>query len=104
MTNHSRSCWLNFIITPLARLAERSTGRDESRPYQREKATVEHEGAGAASSRRLVIQLPKVHWTQILAISIFWFALNFHWTALGIIILPSQVFKMVSDAHKSEVE
>jgi len=34
----------------------------------------------------------------------FWFALNFHWTALGIMILPSQVFKMVGDAHKGEIE
>ncbi len=65
-------------------------------------ATVEHEGSGAASSSRLVIQLPRVRWTQILAISIFWFALNFHWAALGIIILPSQVFKMVGNAHKGE--
>ncbi len=30
----------------------------------------------------------------------FWFVLNFHWTALGIIILPSQVFKMVCDAYR----
>jgi len=65
-------------------------------------ATVKHEDEGIASSRRPAIQLPKVRWTQIVAISIFWFALNFHWTALGIIILPSQVFKMVGDAYKGE--
>ncbi len=65
-------------------------------------ATVKQENTGFASSRRPAIQLPKVPWTQILAISIFWFALNFHWTALGIIILPSQVFKMVGDATKGE--
>jgi MFS family permease len=65
-------------------------------------ATVEHEDEEFTASRRPAIQLPKVRWTQILAISIFWFALNFHWTALGIIILPSQIFKMVGDAYKGE--
>ena len=65
-------------------------------------ATLEHEDKGFASPRRPAIRLPKVRWTQILAISIFWFALNLHWSALGIIILPSQVFKMVGDAQKGE--
>src|SRR6266566_4418554 len=65
-------------------------------------ATLEHEDTGFASPRRPAIRLPKVRWTQILAISIFWFALNLHWSALGIIILPSQVFKMVGDAQKGE--
>src|SRR5579859_5208943 len=46
------------------------------------------------------LKLPRIPWTQILAISIFWLALNFHWAALGIIILPSQVFKIVGDAQK----
>ena len=41
------------------------------------------------------VSLPPLRWLQIFAISIFWFALNFHWSALGIIILPSQVFKLV---------
>ena len=63
-------------------------------------ATIEQGGEDALSSRRLSISLPKLRWTQILAISIFWLALNFHWAALGIIILPSQVFKMVGDANK----
>jgi MFS family permease len=65
-------------------------------------ATLEHEDTGFASPRRPMIRLPEVRWTQILAISIFWFALNLHWSALGIIILPSQVFKMVGDAQKGE--
>lgn len=65
-------------------------------------ATVEQDDAGVLSSRRPVIQLPKLKWTQILAISIFWLALNFHWAALGIIILPSQVFKIVGEFHKGE--
>ena len=63
-------------------------------------ATIEQGGEDAISSRRLSISLPKLRWTQILAISIFWLALNFHWAALGIIILPSQVFKIVGDANK----
>ncbi len=54
----------------------------------------------ALSPRHFSITLPKLRWTQILAISIFWLALNFHWAALGIIILPSQVFKLVGDANK----
>ena len=65
-------------------------------------AATEHEHAQFAPARRPTMRLPKVRWTQILAISIFWFALNFHWTALGIIILPSQIFKMVGDAYKGE--
>jgi len=43
---------------------------------------------------------PRIRWTRILAISIFAFAINFHWGALSIIILPSQVLKMVGDADK----
>jgi len=46
--------------------------------------------------------LPRLRWLQIFAVSIFWFALNFHWSALGIIILPSQVFKLVGDLQKGE--
>ena len=48
------------------------------------------------------ILLPKLRWLQIFAISIFWFALNFHWSALGIIILPSQVFKLVGTLQQGE--
>ncbi|GER88193.1 MFS transporter [Dictyobacter vulcani] len=44
----------------------------------------------------------KLHWGQIVAISIFWFALNFHWAAIGTIILPSQVFKLVGQLHQGE--
>jgi len=65
-------------------------------------ATLEHGNEGAAAPRRLGIALPKLRWTQILAISIFWLALNFHWSALGIIILPSQVFKIAGDLNKGE--
>src|SRR5260370_42577517 len=64
--------------------------------------TLEQGEDGITSSRRLSINLPKLRWTQILAISIFWLALNFHWSALGIIILPSQVFKIVGPLNKGE--
>lgn len=63
-------------------------------------ATIEQGDKDALSSHPLSVTLPKLRWTQILAISIFWLALNFHWAALGIIILPSQVFKLVGDANK----
>ena len=62
----------------------------------------EQESAGYITPRRPAIHLPKLRWQQILAISIFWFGLNFHWTALGIIIVPGQVLKMVGDLHKGE--
>lgn len=56
---------------------------------------VSTEGSG-----ELVRMPSRLGWAQILAISIFWFGLNFHWSALGIIILPSQVFKMVGELDK----
>ncbi|BCL84461.1 MFS transporter [Ktedonobacteria bacterium brp13] len=49
---------------------------------------------------RSVSELPELHWFSILSISIFALALNFQWAALGTIILPSQVFKMVGDLNK----
>ncbi|HET8846805.1 MAG TPA: MFS transporter [Ktedonobacteraceae bacterium] len=45
------------------------------------------------------VDRPRVRWTQILSISIFAFAFNFHWAALGTIILPSQVLKIVGDQN-----
>jgi MFS family permease len=65
-------------------------------------ATLEQSEGDSISPRRLAINLPRLRWTQILAISIFWLALNFHWAALGIIILPSQVFKIAGDQFKGE--
>lgn len=65
-------------------------------------ATLEQEGTVAVSSQQRISDLPRLRWTHILAISIFWMALNFHWAALGIIILPSQVFKLVGELHKGE--
>ena len=49
-----------------------------------------------------VVHLSRLRWTKIFMLSIFWFALNFHWAALGIIILPSQVFTLVGNVHKGE--
>ncbi|MDQ2906630.1 MAG: MFS transporter [Ktedonobacteraceae bacterium] len=65
-------------------------------------ATVDLEDAGPGEPEHPVIHLPRLRWTQILAISIFYFGLTFHWTALGLIVLPSQVLKIVGDAHKGE--
>ena len=58
------------------------------------------EDANLPSPQNAVTNLPRLRWTQILAISIFAFAFNFHWAALGTIILPSQVLKIVGDLHK----
>lgn len=65
-------------------------------------ATVEQEATPSVPLPRPASVLPRLKWTQILAISIFWLALNFHWGALGIIILPSQVFKLVGELNKGE--
>ncbi|HJT58627.1 MAG TPA: MFS transporter [Ktedonobacteraceae bacterium] len=62
-------------------------------------ATLEQEDA-SFTPHRPAVELPHVSWKQILAISIFAFALNFHWAALGIIILPSQVLKIAGDLNK----
>jgi MFS family permease len=63
-------------------------------------ATLKQEDADSVAPRRPAIELPRLPWTQILSISIFAFALNFHWAALGIIILPSQVLKIAGDLNK----
>ena len=54
-------------------------------------ATLDHEDAELHSSDRPAMGLPKLRWPQILAISIFWFALNFHWAAIFIIIVAGTV-------------
>src|SRR5579883_2532973 len=61
---------------------------------------MEHEDAGTIAAHSAVPALPKIRWTHILSISIFCLALNFHWAALAIIILPSQVYKIVGNADK----
>jgi MFS family permease len=61
-------------------------------------ATLDSEDSGTAA--QLQVTQPRLRWTQILAISIFSFAFNFHWAALGLIIIPSQVFKLVGNLDK----
>ncbi len=63
-------------------------------------ATLNQEGAGELADPRPTADLPRLRWTQLLAISIFALAFSFHWAALGLIILPSQVLKIVGDANK----
>lgn len=63
---------------------------------------VKQQGAELLSPPHAAIKLPKMRWAQIMAISIFWFALNFHWSAIGLIILPSQVLKIVGELHKGQ--
>ena len=65
-------------------------------------ATVGNEDTELLSSPQQIVHLEKLSWKQLITISIFWFALNFHWAALGIIILPSQVFKLVGPLHQGE--
>jgi MFS family permease len=40
-------------------------------------------------------------WQQI-TLNLFWFANNFHWQALLAILIPSEVAKLLGDAHKAE--
>src|SRR5690242_18928668 len=65
-------------------------------------AMIGQEETEAHSEHQPTLHLPRLHWSQILAISILWFALSMHWAALGLIILPSQVFKMAGELHKGE--
>ncbi|GCE26864.1 hypothetical protein KDA_23480 [Dictyobacter alpinus] len=65
--------------------------------------SVMDQGGEIGSPSEIVGLAPKkLYWGQIVAISIFWFALNFHWAAIGTIILPSQVFKLVGQLHQGE--
>ncbi|MBV9256913.1 MAG: MFS transporter, partial [Ktedonobacteraceae bacterium] len=63
-------------------------------------ATLEQGDAETSSPDLSAVNHPRIRWTRILAISLFAFAINFHWGALSIIILPSQIFKMVGDLNK----
>ncbi|QBD80147.1 MFS transporter [Ktedonosporobacter rubrisoli] len=64
-------------------------------------ATLEHDDM-RPSSVHPPMETPRLRIVQIIAISIFWFALNFHWSALGLIIIPSQVYVLVGELHKGE--
>lgn len=37
---------------------------------------------------------------SLFLISVFWFAINFHWSALLVIVIPSQLLNYVADANK----
>ena len=47
------------------------------------------------ASRAGLGKLPKRSLGGLIAISIFWFALNFHWAAVGVILVPSQVIGLL---------
>jgi MFS family permease len=61
---------------------------------------IQSEGSGSIIPHHTASEQPRLHWTRISSISIFWFALNFHWAALGLIILPSQVLKLAGNLDK----
>lgn len=63
---------------------------------------IQSEGSGSIVPQQADSTLPRLRWTRIASISIFWFALNFHWAALGLIILPSQVLKIAGNLDKGE--
>lgn len=52
-------------------------------------------GALGGSGHSGVSALPKRSLGGLIAISIFWFALNFHWAAVGVILVPSQVIGLL---------
>ncbi|MBA2395360.1 MAG: MFS transporter [Ktedonobacteraceae bacterium] len=62
--------------------------------------TLEQGDTETASPDLPGIKRPRIRWSRMLAISIFAFAINFHWGALGIIILPSQVLRIAGNFDK----
>jgi MFS family permease len=52
-------------------------------------------GSLDASDRAGKGTLPKRSLGGLISISIFWFALNFHWAAVGVILVPSQVIGLL---------
>ncbi len=50
---------------------------------------------GAVSAPSATGPLPRRSLGGLVSISIFWFALNFHWAALPILIVPSQIFGLL---------
>lgn len=59
--------------------------------------TTLEQGSGPPAVR---VALPRVSLFQILGISLLWFAINLHWAAISVIILPSQVLTIVGDLNK----
>jgi len=85
-------------------MTTQQTGQPSQRTQQTDEAMQEQDTAppGFITPRRPAMHLPKLRWQLILAISVFYFGLSFQGTALGLIILPSQVLKMVGDVQKGE--
>jgi MFS family permease len=59
-----------------------------------------HGNAEASPRTQDARQLVGSGWARVGGISIFWFALNFHWSALLTVVLPSQVLALVGSTHK----
>lgn len=53
---------------------------------------------GAAATLGAAEQLPRRSLGGLVAISIFWFAINFHWSALLLLLVPSQVVGLLMHA------
>jgi Na+/melibiose symporter-like transporter len=65
-------------------------------------SSLEQKDANFPLAEQPAITLSRLPVPQMVAISIFWFAFNFHWSAISLIILPSQVAKIVGQAHQGE--
>jgi MFS family permease len=85
-------------------MTTQQTGQPSKSTKHADEAMKEQDTAptGFITARRPAMHLPRLRWQHILAISIFGFGLSFQGTALGLIILPSQVLKMVGDVQKGE--
>jgi len=85
-------------------MTTQQTGQPSKSTQHADEAMQEQDTAptGFITARRRALHLPKLRWQHILAISVFYFGLNFQGAALGLIILPSQVLKMVGDVQKGE--
>jgi MFS family permease len=53
------------------------------------------QGAGALSSGVSASRPPHRRLGELIAISIFWFAINFHWSALLLLLIPAQVYELL---------
>ena len=65
-------------------------------------AIFRQESANDLASPPSPVEQKRLRWPQILAISILSLGFSFHWVAIGIIIVPNQVLKIVGDLHKGE--
>lgn len=63
-------------------------------------AMLEQGDAGSALPQLTATDFPKLSWVRLLTISVFAFALNFHWGAIGTIIVPSQVAKIAGTLNE----